>query len=127
MTACTFCTPDAACACLIVLMTPRWLHEVRMTRPLPFSMKLVPISWEVVRNIISRILLRCGLVRKAAKSINNADFLQRIFQRPFKSALRNLSRGKGMVGDDGGTFRHHEQQARVEDCLTIERPVLAAV
>src|SRR5258706_8146622 len=35
---------DAAWACLIVLMIPRWLHEVTTTNPLPLSMKLVPIS-----------------------------------------------------------------------------------
>jgi hypothetical protein len=35
---------DVSCACLIVLMMPRWLHEVRMTRPLPLTKKLVPIS-----------------------------------------------------------------------------------
>jgi hypothetical protein len=31
ITACTFWMPDAAYACLIVLMTPRWLQEVSTT------------------------------------------------------------------------------------------------
>src|SRR5215813_2036296 len=34
----------AGCGLGLVLMIPRWLHEVTTTNPLPLSMKLVPIS-----------------------------------------------------------------------------------
>ena len=28
-----------------------------------------------------------------------------------------------MIGDDGGTLRHHQRQVRVQDCLAIQRAI----
>jgi hypothetical protein len=40
----TFLMPEAACACLIALTTPRSLPEVNTTNPRPFRLKPVAIS-----------------------------------------------------------------------------------
>src|SRR5262249_41483567 len=118
MTAWTFWMPEAACACLIVLMTSRWLQDVSTTSPLPLTTKFVPISCSkssgmklpvffadetfsgkhpkpLTTPIFSR-LGRSGVSRRGSevRNILNADLSQGI--EPRQGHRRNQEEGNGM-------------------------------
>src|ERR1700730_2887347 len=128
ITACTFCTPDATCACLIVLMIPRWLHDVSTTSPLSLSRKLVPISCSKSSGTNVPVFFAAVILfREAAETVDDTDLFLRVAKRLFEPTLRDLAGRERVVGHDRRLLCHHEQQICVKDCLPIERAVLAAI
>jgi hypothetical protein len=81
---------------------------------------------EIVGDIGAGVLRRRHFLRETAETIENADNLAGWQQRLLERCLPDPSAGEGVIGDDGGAFRHHQHEIRIEDCFAIERTELTA-
>src|SRR5215831_1311486 len=109
MTAWTLLMPETTCACLIVLMMPRWLHEVRMTRPLPLTKKLVPISCSKSSGMKVPVFFAGDILSgKHPKPLTMPTF-SLVGCSGFSELMRDFAGGETMIGDDGGPLRHHQR------------------
>src|SRR6202051_3810211 len=81
---------------------------------------------EIVGNEAAGVLRRGKFVGKTPEPGNDPDLLASWSQRLFETALCDLAGGEGMVSNDGRPFGHHEREVRVQDCLSVKRPILAS-
>src|SRR3981081_2533460 len=80
---------------------------------------------EIIENEAAGVLCRRNFVGETPEPVDDPDLLAGWPQRCFETALCDLASGEGMVGNDGRAFRHHEREVRVQDCLSVKRPILA--
>ena len=81
---------------------------------------------EIIGNEAAGVLCRRNFVRETPEPVDDPDLLAAWPQRFFETALCDLAGGEGMVGNDGRPFGHHEREVRVQDCLSVKRPILAS-
>src|SRR5262245_54286951 len=81
---------------------------------------------EIIGNIGPGVLRCWHFLRETAETIENANDLASRQQRLFERCLPDPSAGEGMIGNDGGAFRHHQHETRIEDRFAIERTELTA-
>src|SRR5713226_6013319 len=81
---------------------------------------------KIIENKAAGIFRRWNSVRETSEAVDDPDFLAARPQRLLESAQRDLAGGKGVIGNDGRAFRHHEREVRVHDRLSVERAILAS-
>ena len=81
---------------------------------------------EFIGNEAAGVLCRRNFVRGTPEPVDDPDLLAAWPQRFFETALCDLAGGEGMVSNEGRPFGHHEREVRVQDCLSVKRPILAS-
>src|SRR5262249_46288802 len=81
---------------------------------------------EIIGDIGTGVLRPGHFLWETAETIENANNLASWQQRLFERCLPDPSAGEGVIGNDGGAFRHHQHEIRIEDRFAIERTELTA-
>src|SRR3981189_1554476 len=68
---------------------------------------------EIIENEVAGVLCRRNFFGETPEPVDDPDLLAAWPQRIFETAFCDLAGGEGMVGNDGGPFRHHEREIRV--------------